>query len=86
MVSVNVCVEPEVLQGFTESRAVFRVDSCTAHIHIFQASRKVTHTFMSTVVVIHYRDLFPVTLKEIMVIIIDVVKSSGSRKLRDSYL
>lgn len=39
---VFMCV-PVVLQCFRESRAVVRVDACTAHLHILQASRKVTH-------------------------------------------
>lgn len=38
----SLCV-PVVLLCFGQSRAVLRVDACTAHLHILQASRKVTH-------------------------------------------
>lgn len=33
--------KPIVLQGFRKSRAVFRVDECTAQLYILQTSRKV---------------------------------------------
>lgn len=39
----NMCV-PVLLQCFRQSRAVVGVDAYTAHLHILQASRKVTHT------------------------------------------
>lgn len=37
--------EPVVLQCFSKSGAVVGVDVSTAHLHILQASRKVTHIY-----------------------------------------